>query len=49
MVRVKDDVTGQVSEPVKVEHHYKSIIGGVIVSPHVFGFRSWNVSDLVPA
>jgi hypothetical protein len=35
------------SAPVTIKSFYPDIKGGVIVEPWVFGFRSWNVADLV--
>lgn len=46
LVRVRDFVTGRVSDPVAILGFYDDIRGGVILTEHVFGFRSWNVADL---
>lgn len=45
VVRVRDDVSGQVSEPAVIGRFYTDIDGGLKLDREVFGFRSWNVAD----
>ena len=47
VVRVRDEDTGEVSEPVVVRNLYGTS-GGVRLAHEVFGFESWNERDCVP-
>jgi hypothetical protein len=47
IVRVKDDVTSQLSEPAMITSTYWDIKGGVRLDRLIFGFHSWNVDNLV--
>lgn len=48
MVRVRDEGTGELSEPVAVGRLYATS-GGLRLERAVFGFMSWNERDCVPA
>jgi hypothetical protein len=48
VVRVCDDDTGAVSEPVAVSAVYATS-GGLRLERAVFGFISWNERDCIPA
>jgi hypothetical protein len=48
VVRVRDDGTGELSEPAMVQGLYKTS-GGLWLDRAVFGYEGWNESDCVPA
>lgn len=48
MVRVRDDDTGAVSEPIEVRDVY-STSGGLRLEQAAFGYESWNERDCIPA
>ena len=48
IVRVRDEGTGELSQPVTVGRLYATS-GGLRLEEAVFGFTSWNERDCVPA
>lgn len=48
LVRVRDDDTGAVSEPMAVSAVYRTS-GGLRLEQEVFGFDNWNERDCIPA
>lgn len=43
IVRVRDDVSGELSEPAKIDRFYSDIDGGLKLDRPVHGFWSWNI------